>query len=107
MSRSYKKPYLKDGGTGMKKCAARMERRIVKQLLKPWRYTYTDCQVSDCFLTCAMMDPEHKDEICRHLCFALMSPLEPLLPLRKQIVNGYDMCDWKMYKPDRPEFYRK
>lgn len=107
MSRSFKKPYVKDGGTGMKRCAARMERRIVKQLLKPWRNNYRPTIERGCWdCECREWDYFEGMEYLPMCDFDKAAP-EPLLPLRKQIVNGYDICDWRSYQPNRPEYYRK
>lgn len=107
MSRSRKKPYVKYGCPGMKKVGARMERRIVRQLLKPWRYNYPAITEKCCWgCECREWDYFDGMEYLTVCAFDHM-PLEPLLPLRKQIVNSYNICDYKLYNPKEPYYYRK
>lgn len=83
---------------GAKKIAARMERRIVKQLLKPWRYRYYMTAEADCF-GCEC-------EIFGEVCNYIQTDIEPVLPLRHDIMDPYDICDWK-WLSENPKYARK
>jgi hypothetical protein len=82
MSRSRKKPYLKDHPEGIKKIAARMYRRRNKQITKVWAKGWTPWDVEYLYA-----DPEY--------------------PHRWIGIGQYSICDWIWYQPNEPKYYRK
>jgi hypothetical protein len=99
MSRSYKKPYYKVGMPGAKTIGARIERRTVRQLLKPWRVRYLPTIEASCF-GCE----------CREWgvpCDFERDPIGPELPVRKQLMDPYTVYDSIYHFPDDPKYYRK
>jgi hypothetical protein len=95
MSRSYRKPYIKDGGHDRKQIHARAMRRRVHQILwehcktmpPEWRWWF-------------FLGKEYDDPVFK-------TPEQPDLPHSYQITNPYDICDWSCYVPEEARYYRK
>lgn len=115
MSRSYKKPWIKDSSPDFKKICSRAHRRIARQILKPWIYRYRDCWGWGCednMITARWVpwdDDEYEYGHCGFLCncYQFTAPMEPAFPLRKELVDQYTICDWKYYNPKEPKNFRK
>lgn len=89
MSRSYRKPYVKDpANSRMKRVAARVYRHTCRQITyiyaKHWVQWGCTCD-GDCTF-CPLDDPEYQH---RHV-----------------LVNQYDICDFRFYC-NKPKYYRK
>ena len=102
MSRSYREPWVKDHPKGVKTLHARRERRIIRQLVRPWRLKYSefeDFKYDFCFDDYPIVNPE------KVTIYVSSSP-EPVLPSRKEITNPYNVSDFRFPWLD-PEGYRK
>jgi hypothetical protein len=100
MSRSYREPWVKDHqracNLSLKKLHRKRERRIIKQLVKPWKTKYEDW---------AGFEYDYEDlyefpntsSLETRICMS--TPMEPELPSRKDITNPYDICDYRFYIP--------
>lgn len=100
MSRSFKKnPYVKDPGNGkMKRIASRRYRRVIRQLVKPWRLRYYYHIEGECF-GCECEEWGYR-------CPFLVYELEPILPHPYEVTNPCDVCDFSFYWSD-PKGKRK
>src|SRR5688572_13986658 len=106
MSRSYKKPWVKDRGTQWKKICSRAHRRTARQILKPWR-NYLGTVERSCFgCECREWDYYEGMEYLP-VCEFDKDPMEPIFPLRIWLVDQYDICDWKWYNPKEAKNFRK
>jgi hypothetical protein len=107
MSRSFKKPWVKGNSPDLKKVCSRMHRRIARQILKRWRYCWTECWGNGCedeMVTSRWApwdDDEYEYGYCGFICncHQFTAPMEPTFPTRKELVDQYDICDWKFYAP--------
>lgn len=104
MSRSYRKPWVRDHPKGVKTLHARRERRIIKQLVKPWRLTYQDMEdfEYDIYLEDGVFYP-----IFTKVTMYISSSPEPILPSRKEITNPYDISDFRFPWRNDPRAFRK
>lgn len=110
MSRSYRKPWIKDNANGLKQVCSRMHRRIARQICKTWVHKYKECWGYGCeYELAAPWDDDEPDNPCGLSCRCkqFITPMEPTFPIRKELVDQYDICDWKMYRPNEPYYYRK
>jgi hypothetical protein len=100
MSRSTKRPYVSHAGTHeSKSLASRRFRRVVKQILSPWKYKYYYRTESKCF-GCEC-------EEWGHICPFIFYELEPEFPHSKWFTNPYDIRDFRFYSPLDEGAYRK
>lgn len=88
MSRSFKKPYIKDKGTYMKQVSARGFRHRCRQISKKYRKELSP----DPYWFMWYYDVWIED---------------PAYPLRRELVNEWDVCDWRCFQPDDPKYFRK
>lgn len=88
MSRSYKKP----GGTGNYKGAKRRSSKVVRHTVKVILHVWNKENYG------AFGTPSEG-----------FIPEDPVIPLRGEIINSYDVFDYRWYIPDKnePERYRK
>lgn len=103
MSRSYREPWVKDHPKGVKTLHARRERRIIKQLVKPWRIKYEDWagfeyDYEDLY--------EFPNTSSLEVRICMRTPMEPELPSRREITNPYNVSDFRFPWSD-PEGRRK
>lgn len=70
-----------------------MHRSKCRQVLLVYRKEYLD--ESDQYFQCMMYEDE-----------AVLQE-DPVFPDRRTLVNQWDICDWKMYRPEDPAYYRK
>lgn len=97
MSRSYKKPWIKDKGTYLKKVCSRTHRHACRQICHVHRKKINaadrNCKI------CAGAT-EYAMEHCG-LCIEIS-----FFPLRNELVNQWDVCDWRFYGKE-PRYKRK
>lgn len=107
MSRSYKKPWRKDKSNGFKQICSRAHRRIARQTCKRWRYKYYRHEQAGCY-GCECIEWYWEEwEAYKPVCDFHVEPMEPMFPLRKELVDQYTICDWKYYNPNEPRNFRK
>lgn len=97
MSRSYKKPWVKDYQPKMKRIHSRRYRRYIRQDMKQWRNRYFEGIFRDC-CTCDCMEELWDDEdglLTWPSCLSF--EIEPEYPPRNKWIDPYDICDWKMH----------
>lgn len=117
MSRSTKKPYLQlQGHKHWKKICSRIERRGVRQVLKPWRYKWIECHGWGCeeqMITAYWRPWDDKEYEYGHCglicnCYQFIAPMEPVLPIKRyETMSPYDICDYRCYRPQDPKSFRK
>jgi len=104
MSRSYREPWVKDHPKGVKALHARRERRIIRQLVKPWRLRYQDME--DFEYDIYLEDDDFYPDFSKVTIHVSSSP-EPILPSRKEITNPYNISDFRFPWTKEPKAFRK
>jgi len=87
-----------------------MHRRISRQILHPWRNNYLPTSERGCYgCECREMGMHILEEIDESFpyCEFDLQPMEPHFPIRRELVDQYDICDWKWYDSKEPRNYRK
>lgn len=97
MSRSFKKPWVKDSQPELKRIHSRRYRRYIRQDLKQWRNRYSDSAIRDC-VYCECL--EYWDTEYYEWCAGMAYELEPEYAPRDKWIPLYDICDWRIYYPD-------
>lgn len=92
MSRSYRKPWIKDpANTRMKILHARRMRRITRQITDLWAKTHPDEHSVYCYC-----DLEWDEDIdCWGPCPHSNISYGPVYPHSYEITNPYDVCDFR------------
>lgn len=100
MSRSYKKPWVKDYNPIGKRIHARRYRRYIRQDVKQWRNRYYEGTFPGC-VYCECLD-EFWDNDAEALYWraCLAYELEPAYDPRNKWIDKYDICDWRIYWVD-------
>jgi hypothetical protein len=94
MSRSYRKPWVKDSNPDLRKCHARAVRRNAKQVLHEFKKTH--------FPEWSILFWESYE----YEEYWETSP-EPEFRHWKSIINQWDICDWRFYDDENPKYHRK
>lgn len=97
MSRSTKKPWVKDKGTDTRRKGNQRFRHKATQIC--WMFVKHWPGQSEIFTWYFYELPVKELE--------RLLPDEAVFPLLKQVVDGWDICDWRWYRPENPESYRK
>lgn len=92
MSRSIKKPWIKDpSNSWMKRIHSRRMRRISNSILSKFAQEW--------------------DKNCWHSGegneWRIYTPIEPVFPIKHQVTNQYNICDYIMYCKDDVKYTRK
>jgi hypothetical protein len=105
MSRSYRKPWIKEHQRNLsnKTIHNRRERRIIRQLVKPWKVRYNENWLYEINLSELYEFPNGWTYEFSKLA---NSPIEPPLPSRREMTDTYDISDYRFPWTD-PQGYRK
>lgn len=85
MSRSYKKPYVKGTYKGAKQRSSQVVRSTIKVILYKW--------VKENHGTSNALRGDDVED--------------PMIPLRQEVFNRYNVRDWRSYCRKDPKYYRK
>ena len=98
MSRSYKKPWVTDNNCSHqnKQISSRIERRTTKQIVKHFCKTQG---MRDRTELCECIEEWDYEDDVTPLCICCTYPDYPEIPLRKELFNSYDICDFRFYIP--------
>lgn len=84
MSRSYRKPYLKDGNAKGRAIHHRRMRSITRQITNNWAKAWDPYSA---IMEIDVDDPEYPDF--------------------RAVTNQWDICDWRWWRPNEESYYRK
>lgn len=111
MSRSYKKPWIKDNPRVMKRIHARRYRRYIRQDMKQWRNRYAEGIIRYCGYYWEWSEDLFSEEwnwdvevLYWRECLSF--ELEPSYDPRNKWIDPWDICDWRFYC-EGPEYRRK
>ncbi len=105
MSRSYKKPWVKDYQPYLKKIHSRRYRRFIRQDVKQWRNRYTKGIISYCGSYWEWSEDMFSkywdwDEEILFWRSTLSLQYEPEYSPRNKWINIWNVCDWRIYWVD-------